>query len=126
MRKFLHIFSILICLAMFHEASAQKKPISKRKPFSKVISCGICNNEAIYLPKPEYPPAAQAINISGSVNVQILIDEKGNVVLAKAVSGHLLLRPAAVKAALKAKFTPVLLSKKPVKVLGTIVYNFVR
>ena len=38
--------------------------------------------------------------------------------------GHPLLRQAAVSAALKARFEPVLLSGLPVKFSGTLIYNF--
>lgn len=92
---------------------------------SKPISKGVINGSATSLPKPPYPPAAKAVRASGAVNVQVLIDESGNVVSASAVSGHPLLRQAAVQAARGAKFKPTLLSGQPVKVNGVIVYNFV-
>ena len=44
---------------------------------------------------------------------------------ASAVSGHPLLRAAAVDAARMAKFSQTLLQGNPVKVSGVIVYNFV-
>ena len=59
------------------------------------------------------------------VQVQVLIDENGNVVSAHAVSGHPLLQAAAVAAARASKFTPTKLSGQPVKVNGVIIYNFV-
>lgn len=90
------------------------------------ISLGPLNGKATSLPKPPYPPAAQKLNIQGTVTVQVLIDESGKVVSAKATSGHPLLRTAAERAAMNAKFTPTLLSKVPVKVTGIIRYNFTR
>jgi protein TonB len=57
--------------------------------------------------------------------VQVLIDENGNVVSAKAVSGHPLLQAVAVSAARQARFSPTKLSGQPVKVTGVIQYNFV-
>jgi protein TonB len=59
------------------------------------------------------------------VQVQVLIDENGNVISATAVSGHPLLRAAAQAAAHASKFTPTKLSGQPVKVSGVIIYNFV-
>jgi TonB family protein len=91
----------------------------------KTISGGVLNGKAVDLPKPVYPPAARAVRASGAVNVQVTVDEKGDVISASAVSGHPLLRAAAVQAARQAKFSPTLLSGKPVKVNGVIVYNFV-
>ncbi len=88
------------------------------------ISGGVLNGKAISLPKPAYPPIAKAAKASGAVTVQVLVDEKGNVVTARAVSGHPLLQAAAVAAARQAKFSPTKLSGKPVKVVGIITYNF--
>jgi protein TonB len=65
------------------------------------------------------------VHASGTVTVQVTIDESGNVVAAQAVSGHPLLQAAAVAAARQAKFSPTLLSGKPVKVTGVLTYNFV-
>lgn len=93
---------------------------------AQTISCGICNRKALELPKPNYPPSASSVNVSGSVTVQVLIDEHGNIEKAKVISGHLLLRAAAVAAALQAKFEPYIFNGKPVKVGGTLVYNFKR
>lgn len=95
------------------------------KPAPKQISGGVLNGKAISLPKPPYPPVARAVRASGAVNVQVLVDESGNVVSAHAVSGHPLLRAAATSAARGAKFTPTKLSGQPVKVSGVITYNFV-
>jgi len=89
------------------------------------ISGGILNGKAIKLPKPEYPAAARAVQASGEVNVQVTIDEQGNIISASAVSGHPLLRQAAEQAAREAQFVPTLLEGVPVKVTGVIVYNFV-
>jgi protein TonB len=94
-------------------------------PVPKQISGGVLNGRATSLPKPAYPPAARAVRASGAVSVQVLIDENGNVVSASAVSGHALLRAAAVSAARGAKFSPTKLSGQPVKVSGVITYNFV-
>ncbi len=89
-----------------------------------VISGGVVNGKATFLPKPEYPPAAKAVRASGAVNVEIMIDTDGNVIEAKAVSGHPLLRQSAVSAARSAKFAPTMLAGKPVKVKGVLVFNF--
>lgn len=91
----------------------------------RTISGGMINSKAVSLPKPEYPPAAKAVRADGEVKVQVTIDEQGNVISALAISGHPLLRAAAVNAAMQAKFAPTLLKGEPVKVTGIIVYNFV-
>jgi hypothetical protein len=54
--------------------------------------------------KPIYPMAAKAVRATGEVVVIISIDSAGNVVSAKAVSGHPLLRAASEKLALSSAF----------------------
>jgi protein TonB len=100
-------------------ASTQpQNPNQKKGP----INGGILNGKAIYLPMPEVP-AAEA---SGVVLVQILVDEQGSVVDARAISGPAHLHAAAVAAARLARFSPTLLMGEPVRVMGTLSYNFVR
>lgn len=89
------------------------------------ISGGILNGRAKNLPAPEYPAAALAVRASGTVAVRVIVNEEGKVTSAEAVSGHPLLRSAAVKAAVEAEFAPTQLSGQPVKVSGVITYNFV-
>ncbi len=89
------------------------------------ISAGVLNDKAISLPKPPFPPAARAAKASGNVVVQVTLDENGKVTKASAVSGHPLLRAAAVAAAYNARFSPTEVGGKPVKVTGVINYNFV-
>jgi len=82
-------------------------------------------SKAISLPQPAYPPIAKQIRAQGPVNIQILVDEQGKVISAQVVSGNPTLVTAARDAAMRARFTPTLLNNQPVKVQGTIVYNFV-
>lgn len=88
------------------------------------ISGGVLNGKAITLGRPEYPAEARANGDSGTVKVQILIDELGNVMRAEAVEGPASLHAAAVAAALKSRFTPTRLMGQPIKVSGVIVFRF--
>jgi len=90
------------------------------------IEGGVLNGKALGLPPPAYPAIARAAHASGTVTVQVLIDEEGNVVAAHAVDGHPLLQAAAVAAARQARFSPTLFDGEPVKVTGVIQYKFVR
>lgn len=89
-----------------------------------VTSGGVVNGMAKNLPTPLYPALAKQMNISGLVQVQVLIDEFGKVISASAVSGNALLRSAAEKAAWGARFSTTTLSGVPVKVSGVILYDF--
>src|ERR1044072_8972458 len=102
----------------------QPPPPDPPKP-PKVISKGPITGLAISLPTPAYSEIAKRAHIQGPVNVQVLIDEQGRVVSAKAISGHPLLTLEAQKAALQARFSPTKLGDQPVKVSGVITYNFV-
>jgi outer membrane biosynthesis protein TonB len=100
-----------------NNSQAQPGTPQKRAP----ISGGVLNGKAIYLPAPEMPPGEKP----GVVMVQVLVDEQGSVIDAKAVSGPPNLQVSAVNAARLARFLPTVLSGEPVKVSGTLAYNFV-
>jgi TonB family protein len=85
----------------------------------------ILQGKAISLPKPSYPAAARAAHASGSVLVLILLDESGRVIRAKSLCGHPLLIEAAEAAARQARFSPVKVSGKEVKISTLVNYNFV-
>ena len=105
---------------------ADEPPPPPPKPAPRApISGGVLNGKAISLPKPAYPAIARQAHASGTVVVQVTIDENGNVISATPVSGHPLLRGVAVQAARGARFSPTKLSGQPVKVTGVITYNFV-
>ncbi|HWN10565.1 MAG TPA: TonB family protein [Pyrinomonadaceae bacterium] len=105
--------------------NSSELPTPENLKAGKIVSGGVLNGKAISLPKPPYPPLAKQVNASGTVVVQVTVDEEGKVISATAVSGHPLLRAPAVSAARSAKFSPTLLSGRPVKVSGVITYNFV-
>jgi TonB family protein len=117
-KQILLIVSIFLLGAQIISAQTQQMQVKK-------ISGGVLNGKALTLAKPAYPAAARAVEAEGSVNVQVSINESGDVVSAEAISGHPLLRAAAVNAARESKFAPTQLSGQPVTVTGIIVYNFV-
>ena len=126
---FLLVISLILCFSAF-ETKAQKKSakkISVKKKVinrSKIISSGCINGKAVNLVKPNFPKSAEFVNVKGAVSIQVLIDEAGNVINAKATKGHPLLIPASLKAAQKSTFIPTFISNNPVRVSGIIVYNF--
>ena len=74
--------------------------------------------------QPEYPVLARQTHVSGTVVVNAVIDEHGNVVGARALSGHPLLIPAALKAVLQWKYEPTLLNGTPVAVEMEVTVHF--
>ncbi len=96
----------------------------ERLPKRTPINGGVLNGKATSLPTPEYPLIARQAKASGTVNVEVLINEGGHVVAAHSVSGHPLLQAAAVAAARQATFAPTRLEGEPIMVRGVIVYSF--
>ena len=90
-----------------------------------ILTSSLISSKTLEKPAPPYPAIAKAANVQGTVAVQIVVDEQGKVISAKATSGHPLLLNAAVQAAYRARFTPTVLGGQPVKVTGSIAYNFV-
>jgi TonB family protein len=90
------------------------------------INGGVLNRRGLpgESPAPTYPPIARAAQVSGSVIVEVLVDECGNVISARPSSGHPLLQQAAVQAAYKWHFPPGLLGGEPAMVRGTLTFDF--
>jgi TonB family protein len=85
---------------------------------------GVLQGSAIRRVDPVYSPLAKAASVSGVVVVEIVVDEDGNVASVRALSGHPLLRDAAVEAARQWQFTPTTLEGEAVSVVGTLTFNF--
>ena len=90
--------------------------------------------------RPRYPSQAKDRHISGTVVVELLVDETGKVLRARTIRSSFqrpmnvseadtravipYMKKAAEEAALKWEFEPTTLDGAPVKVLGTITFNF--
>ncbi len=113
----------------------------------RTISGGILNGKLKKMPKPEYPVELAGSGTKGLVRIAIVIDEEGKVISAEPdlspvktfAAGkdgtvvekdsiteppHFLLQEAARQAALKAEFSPTMLSGVPVKVNGVLLFSF--
>jgi len=113
-------------LGLVEETSAPPPPpsTSSTQDFEQVPESDL-QSRAITEVKPEYPPTAKKMNATGSVEVEITISEAGLVIEAKAISGHLALRSAAVEAARKWVFKPPMLNGKPIRVKSVLTFVFV-
>lgn len=103
---------------------ADSDPPPAPRPLMKPVSGGVLNGKAVSLPQPVYPEFARRLRTTGLVEVEVVVDENGKVLTARALSGPGTLRDAAVHAALGARFSPTKLSGQPVKITGLINYNF--
>lgn len=105
--------------------TAKCEPLEKGQTIDgRLIKEEPTRGKAINLPKPAYPAIARAAHASGTVEIQVVIDEEGKVIAAQAISGHPLLHAAALKAAREATFIPIVVDGKPFKIAGVINYNF--
>ena len=93
------------------------------EPVDGTILVGVLNDLAVELPQPD-PDAAKAANESGTVTVEVIVNEKGEVSTSSVVSGPQPLWRAAGNAARKARFDPPLHNGKPTKIAGVITYEF--
>lgn len=133
MRRIVVVLSAILAAGTFN--------VLAQNPLPQEINGGILNGKAVKLVKPEYPDDVKASKIEGTVLVDVIIDENGNVASATAVTepvkmprpggtveeiqpANPILREAAEKAALESKFSPVLLQGQPIKVRGRIIYVF--
>lgn len=96
-------------------------------PRPRIIWRSSCNPPLKIISRvaPDYPSDAKEMHISGNVKVEITINEEGNVVCAKAVTGDPILQPSAINAALQWKFIPNTLNGKPTIFTGTLTFNFI-
>src|SRR5262249_55465371 len=85
---------------------------------------GMLSASATRRVQPSYPPLAMQAGVSGAVMVEVTINEEGEVIAARALSGHPLLQDAAIEAARQWTFSPTMVDGKPVKVVGAITFNF--
>jgi TonB family protein len=88
------------------------------------VSESMLQSRAINRVNPAYPSNVRKLNAEGTVQVEVTISEIGLVVEAKAISGHLALRSAAVEAARKWVFNPAIFNDAPVKVKGVLTFTF--
>jgi TonB family protein len=85
---------------------------------------GVLQGSALRREEPQYPAEARQRRVHGLVVVEVTVDICGRVINARALSGPDELRSASVSAARRWRFSPTRLSGRPVKVIGTIVFNF--
>jgi protein TonB len=78
----------------------------------------------IHREEPAYPPLARQTHTQGIVVIEAILDESGNVVEMKVVSGPALLIPAALESARKWKYQPTYLNDEPVAVQMNINVTF--
>lgn len=137
MQKFFLLLALFLLASQIADSQTKVKQQKSKFPDEKsfILSCSssmtsmsqtkVLNSKAIKLVKPLYPKELLEERKRGSVNVWVNINEKGEVVSAAAVSGDTSFRQLAVEAVKKSLFKRFVRCGKPVKVAGTVIYNFI-
>jgi TonB family protein len=108
----------------FPSLNEDDAPPAPPPPRSQQSLGKLMDASVIRSPKPVYPPAAKAMGASGKVEVQIVISESGRVVNATAISGPMILRPAAAAAATQWVFNPATRDGIPVRTEKVLTFTF--
>ena len=90
-----------------------------------IATTSVLRGKVIERAKPNYPREAVQAKITGTMVVEVIVDETGRVIEARPKCGPDIFAHASIEAARKWRFTPTTLGGTPVKVIGTITFNFV-
>lgn len=75
---------------------------------------------------PVYPAAARQLNVSGTQDVEIVVDESGSVVDAKVLKGNAMFSASSIAAVKQWKFTPLVQDGAATSFTTVIVFNYTR
>src|SRR5215813_4080356 len=101
------------------------KPAATPAPDNVVrLTSKLTQGRVLQRVQPPYPISAKQAHIQGSVQVQIDISETGAVTNVTLLSGHPLLRDAALQAARQWLFIPTELNGQRVRAIGLLTFNF--
>ena len=108
-------------------SSAAAPVLASPPPVNRIVRVGgrISPPRAISTPPPLYPGLARNARAQGQVVIDAIIDERGDVTEARAISGPALLIPAALAAVIKWRYEPTLLNGEPVSIEMHVLVNFV-
>jgi TonB family protein len=103
---------------------APKPAATTPLPKMQSVSEGVLLGNVLTRVQPFYPTSAKKVNASGKVEVKVTISVEGSVIEAVAISGHPLLRSAALDAARRWVFKPTILNGIPVQVQSVLTFVF--
>ena len=99
------------------------RPGDLRGPYFRVSS-GVMASHLVSDPDPGYPMVARLAHIEGEVILQAVISNRGEVVATHVLSGHRLLRGAAVSAVKQWRYRPYVVDGRPVNVSTIVTVDF--
>jgi len=87
-------------------------------------SPAVMESHLVYAPPPSYPMMAEMTRVQGRVTVEAVVGKDGRVIRAQAISGHHLLRGAAVREVRARRYRPYVLNSRPIDVATTVTVDF--
>jgi periplasmic protein TonB len=96
------------------------------RPVAVPVSESFIETQAVLVSRvlPRYPESAKRMNVSGSVRIEAVVDNKGKVIKATALDGPALLRGAAEEAVLKWRYSPASINGKPMASKVSVLISF--
>jgi protein TonB len=79
----------------------------------------------IHRVQPSYPPLARQVRIQGTVRLEAIISEGGEIANLRLISGHPMLVQASLDAVAQWRYRPTMLNGRPVAVITTVDVNFI-
>ena len=106
-------------------SSGPAPPVAKPRSSTPVVRGGdVMSALLIHRVQPDYPKIAQAMHLSGTVQLRAIIGRDGSVQNIEVVSGSPILANAAVAAVRQWKYQPTQLNGKPVEVETVVTVQF--
>jgi periplasmic protein TonB len=106
-------------------AAPPPPPVVAAKPKGPIrIFSGMKEPRLLFAPPVVYSPIAKQARIQGTVILDAIIDEQGNVTQVHVVSGPALLLSSALKAVSERKYEPTILDGVPVSIRFNVTVNF--
>jgi len=100
-------------------------PVAAERPKGPIrIFSGMKEPRLLYEPPVVYSPIARQAHISGTVILEAIIDERGNVTQVQVISGPPLLLDSAIKAVQGRRYEPTVLDGQPVSIRLNVRVDF--
>ena len=111
--------------------SAAEAPVSDVTQLPKYMapatigaSPAVMQAHLMYAPRATYPMMAEMTRTQGPVTVEAVVGKSGRVIRAQAISGHHLLRGAAVREVIGRRYRPYTVNGRPVNVATMVTIDF--
>ena len=114
MKYFWHCIALAALLGAFAWAQDEPKKITRAEALSAVAT----------KVQPDYPPVARQLRIQGTVELQVLVAETGEVLKVDIVSGNPMFTGPSAQAVKCWKFRPFVENGKPIRVLAPVTVDF--